>query len=364
MLKSKLIQALEPNLNCNFARLKCLSLLVTAVIRHRTVNLVLLATTDDGKSCSNQSRYRRFQDFFLNFALCLPSVARVILARIPRPPGGYVLAMDRTNWQFGRREINFLAIAIVLGKVSIPLVWKVLPRKTKGGNSNVGQRIDLMGKLLALVPAGDIRALTMDREFTGKKWLTWLEDQEVPYVLRIKKNTIVGRRLAGEHAESRGRKPKRRQRVFGVKGLDLFFACKRMQKDGRAAHLFVISNRFQGEEALELYRQRWGIERLFGHLKRKGFDLEATHLTDPAKLEKLFAVVVLAFLFSFAWGCHLRATKRRVTSASKRKSLFRLGLEDLLHLLDPPPNNHPATHDLRDFLHWLNSGVFSSIFLV
>ncbi|MGK0188778.1 MAG: hypothetical protein ACI9R3_004592, partial [Verrucomicrobiales bacterium] len=63
---------------------------------------------------------------------------------------------------------------------------------------------------------------------------------------------------------------------------------------------------------------------LFSHLKKRGFDLEATHMSEAAKLEKLFALVTLAFLFSFAWGCHLRATKK-VTKALKRKSLFRQG---------------------------------------
>ena len=37
---------------------------------------------------------------------------------------------------------------------------------------------------------------------------------------------------------------------------------------------------------------------------------------------------------------------------------------DLLRLLDPPPNKHPAQHEPRDLLRGLNSGVFTSIFLV
>lgn len=364
MLNTQLIQALETKLNCNRARIKCLCLLIVAVIRHRTVNLTILSTTDDGKDCTKQSRYRRFQDFFLRFVLCLPSVSRVILARLPKPPGGYVLAMDRTNWQFGRKDINFLVIAIVVGKVSIPLLWTILPRKTKSGNSNTAQRIELTEKLLALIPAQDIRVLAMDREFGGKQWLSWLDRKGVGFVLRIKKNTVVGKRLAEEHAKRRGRKPAGRQRVYDGKGLNLFFAYKRMRKDGRDTHLFVISNRFEGKEALDLYRQRWGIERLFGHLKKKGFDLESTHMTDPAKLERLFAVVVLAFLYSFAWGCQLRATTSKQTAASKRKSLFRLGLEDILHLLDPAPPTPSRQQGIREFLQWLNSSVFASISLV
>ena len=109
--------------------------------------------------------------------------------------------MDRTNWQFGRHDINFLVIAIVVGKVSIPLLWKILPRKTKSGNSNTAQRIALTEKLLALIPARDIRVLAMDREFGGKQWLAWLDRKAVNFVLRIKKNTVVGKRLAEEHAK-------------------------------------------------------------------------------------------------------------------------------------------------------------------
>lgn len=357
MLKYKLLQALGSNLNANQARLKNLVLLVSAVLQHRTVNLAVLATTHDGKAVSNESRYRRFQDFFLRFSLCLPSVGRVLLSRIPKPLGGYVLAMDRTNWKFGCRDLNFLVIAIVTDKVAIPIVWKVLPAKNSKGNSNARQRMELMEGLLALIPSKEIRALTLDREFIGKAWLRWLDSSGVPYVVRLKKNAIVGNKSAEQLAGQRGRKPKARQTVFG---LELFFTCKPMKNKFRDSHLMVVSNRYSGKEALDLYRQRWGIERLFGHLKKNGFNLEATHMTDAAKLEKLFAIVALAFVFSYAWGCHLKASKEVLSRHQQRKSLFRLGLEDILRLLDlPEPND-----ELRSFSHWIQHSKFSSIFLV
>lgn len=361
MLNLKLLQPLAESLQCNLARLKCLSLLISAVMQHRTVNLTILATTNDGKSCSNESRYRRFQDFFLKFALCLPSVGRFILQRIPKPPGGYVLAMDRTNWEFGRNTINFLAISIIAGKVSIPVVWTVLPKKTKGGNSNTKQRINLTKKLLKILPASHVHVLTMDREFTGQQWLAWLDENDLGYVVRIKMNTRVGWRYAIDRAKLKGRKASKQHDVFG---LDLFFASKVMKKDGRATHLLVVSNRFQGKEALKIYRMRWGIERLFGHLKKNGFDLEATHMTDARKLEKLFAVVALAFLLSFAWGSDLRAEKQRVSAQSNRKSLFRLGLEDILRLLSPGEISQTLRGDQARFITWLECCHFNSIFLV
>jgi len=73
-----------------------------------------------------------------------------------------------------------------------------------------------------------------------------------------------------------------------------------MKKNGRDTHLLVISNRFQAKQALKIYKRRWGIERLFGHLKKKGFNLEATHMTNGRKLEKLFAMLSLAFILSYA----------------------------------------------------------------
>ena len=83
-------------------------------------------------------------------------------------------------------------------------------------------------------------------------------------------------------------------------------------------------------------------------------------MRDARKLEKLFALVTLAFLFSFGWGCQLRAT-RKPTKALERKSLFRLGLEDILRLLSNP---HLSFDRYRDFVRWLESPIFTSIFIV
>ena len=46
-----------------------------------------------------------------------------------------------------------------------------LPRATKCGNSKTTHRIDLMKRFLRIIPASDVKALTMDREFIGKEWL-------------------------------------------------------------------------------------------------------------------------------------------------------------------------------------------------
>ena len=94
--------------------------------------------------------------------------------------------------------MNTLTIGVALNNIAILIVWKELPQKTKCGNSNASQRITLLKKLFRLMPAEDISVLAMDREFIGRHWLQWANDKVVGCVVRVKSNTVVGRRLASE----------------------------------------------------------------------------------------------------------------------------------------------------------------------
>jgi hypothetical protein len=76
-------------------------------------------------------------------------------------------------------------------------------------------RIDLTKKLLKILPASEIKALTMDRKFVGIKWLQWLESQNIGSVVRIKKNGWVGAKTAEQRVRSRGDRPKGLMSIFG-----------------------------------------------------------------------------------------------------------------------------------------------------
>jgi hypothetical protein len=295
MLTSLFANRLCSELQWNKARISCLAILLVSMLRNRTVNLVKLSAEASGDTTS-ESLYRRFQNFFLRFAMPLEDIGRLVLSKLPKPADGWILSMDRTNWKYGKLHINILAVAVVVNKVAVPVVWMMLPQLTKRGNSNTKHRICLMERLLRILPAQDIRALTMDREFTGKEWLLWLDYQGVKYIARIRRNTLVdgspasGRRRAGQLRPSQA-KP--------IWGLALFFAgCRITGANTRDEFLYLVSNHYHGKEATGIYRQRWGIEQVFSHFKKRGFDLETTHMTDGAKIEKLFAVLTLAFLVS------------------------------------------------------------------
>lgn len=57
----------------------------------------------------------------------------------------------------------------------------------------------------------------------------------------------------------------------------------------------------------QLYRKRWSIEVCFQNMKRRGFDLEDTHLQDDEKLKKLVALASIAYAFSASLGIYRAA---------------------------------------------------------
>ena len=213
-----------------------------------------------------------------------------------------------------------------------------------------------MNKVLSVLPAKDIFCLTLDREFNGKTWLKWLDKKQVPFVLRLRKNTHINGKSASSYQATRVRKNPVRSDVFEMQ---LYFGAKTIKK-GRAKYLYVVSNRFTPLEALEEYRHRWSIEVFFGHLKKKGFNFENTHMTDKLKIDKLVAVLALAFLFTIGFGLLLR--EHTVLNAhEKRKSVFRLALDTLDSMLDKPRKYKDLDYI---FTRWLKSELEPHNFVV
>ncbi len=346
---------LKSHLNLNKSRLKVLTGLIIGVIGIRDVNLVKLACYQESDA-TDESQYRKLQRFFKLWCFSWEEVAKLTLSKIPKPRQGYVLSMDRTNWKFGKRHINILTVGIVVGKVSIPLVWTTLAQTTKRGNSNTHQRIALMKKVLKVLAVEDIYALTMDREFNGYQWLKWLNNKKTTWVLRLRKDTHINGKSAKFYSSTRKDKHAKKKSVFG---LPLYFGCKSIKK-GRADFLYVVSNNLTPNDALETYKKRWSIEVLFGHLKKKGFNFENTHMSDKKKIDKLMAVLTLAFLFTIGWGILLKE-QNLLNAHQKRKSTFRLAL-DLIQSMFRKPNKHKEKIEL--FHQWVASDLNPQIFVV
>ena len=76
--------------------------------------------------------------------------------------------------------------------------------------------------------------------------------------------------------------------------MTLNIALKKSPKKDKKA-LAIVSNAHMSD-ILNIYKLGWSIEVLFANLKTKGFYLGNTHLKEPVRLRKLFALVSLAFV--------------------------------------------------------------------
>ena len=310
----------------------CLAQFIMALVQERTVNLSKLALRCHYKSHRKEATYRRLQRFVDRLPIVPEQLCLFILGFIPGP---YVLAMDRTNWQFGKTSINILMLCVVWKGLAIPVFWVLLPHK---GCSAPEDRIGLMDRFLALQDTRTIQALVMDREFIGPEWLDYLERKDICFHVRLRNNIKIGR-IKGELIASKNEMNQLKPfdgwhmcglRKIGAKkdGMKLFISAIRSSE----GDLVIIASNRDQDQSLSRYAQRWGIETLFGCLKTRGFCLEDTHLTNPKKISHLLVLLTLAFFWAFRVGVWLNEVKeiKLKTHGRRAVSFFRLGLEALI----------------------------------
>ena len=138
---SEIISILTQNFSgkMNLARIKFFGLFICALCKVQTVCFEKLATAFENEAAYGSS-LRRIQRFMAGYVLDTDLIARLIFKMLPHQPP-YRLAMDRTNWKFGRTNINVLTLAIVYQGVAFPILISMLDKR---GNSHTGERIEMM----------------------------------------------------------------------------------------------------------------------------------------------------------------------------------------------------------------------------
>lgn len=316
----------------NLARKKFMLHFSIGIILSKDVNFPAIAEYFNPE-VELKSHIRRMERFFDEYQLDYVQIAVILLCFLPA--GRISISIDRTNWQFGNRDINFLAITAFCKGVGIPLFFELLDKK---GNSNTTERQALLKKLFRVVPPKQVLAFTADREFVGEKWYKFLIKNKVPFYIRIKSNYRVS--LCGVTFEAKRLAISTRKRVFeniSMHGLKFHLATKLIghQKDSEDRYLLILTNA-AADKAIDIYRQRWSIEVFFQSVKKRGFNLENTHLTGLPKLKKLFAFVSLAFACCLKIGIwkheHQKPMKKK-KNGYKPNSFFRYGLNEIRRAL-------------------------------
>ncbi len=315
-------------------RLSMMSKLILAVLKMCTVNYAQLAMVINPK-VKMGSNFKRIQRFMTSYRFCQRSYVQFAWARYGVQGNWVALSMDRTNWKFGKTNINILTIGISWRGTAIPLVWMLL---NKRGQSNQSERILLLESLLSWLNHEQqtrIRYLLMDREFGAHDWITHLGSKQINFVIRIRKDANVRRlgkattKKAWALFQSSEFKMLRKPRV--VFGHRLFIAGQQISD---REYLVLISDH-PLKHGRQIYGERWGIEVFFGACKSRGFNFEDTHLTKLDRINTLIFILAIAFIWALKTGEMLleyghqipikQFKKRRV----KLVSIFRLGLDHL-----------------------------------
>src|SRR5436305_10166043 len=316
----------------NKARINFVAKFLVALIQVKSVNLVEVASVFAG-SAQPASHYKRAQRFLRFFELPYRSVAALVL-KLLAVPAPWVLTLDRTDWYLGRTPLNILVLGVAYRGTAFPLLWTILEKK---GCSSTAERCALLDEFGRLFGFSSIAYLCADREFIGKVWFSYLRRNGIACRIRVRANTKItnarGRMVQARHLFRHGRL----NHPAALAGARLIWG-HRWHVSGmrlpRGEYLIVVSER-ECESAIADYARRWEVETLFGCLKTRGFCLEQTHVTDPARLKKLLALLALAFCWAHVVGEWLSAQKPLPIKKHGRKavSIFRHGLDHLRRIL-------------------------------
>lgn len=322
-----LANILKQNLNWNKARADFLANITIALIKVRTVCLTEIATAFSGKA-KKESKYKRLQRFFRSFPMDFEAIARIVVRMLPLSKGLWTLSTDRTNWKLGKTNINILFLGICYMGVCFPILWVSLDKK---GNSNTQERISIIDRFIRIFGKEKIGCLTGDREFIGIQWFKYLLDESIHFCIRVKENFQVISSKGNQvdiKILFRNLKPgqvrilRNRRLICGV---IVFIIGQKLPTD---EYLILVTDS-NPESAMDTYKLRWEIETLFACLKSRGFDFEATHITDLERINKLIAVLAITFCWCHITGEWLHQQKPIITKKHGRPavSIFRYGLD-------------------------------------
>ena len=326
------LTTLRPHFDLSQSRLMTFCILLTGLAVSRSVNLSHLACHFPGDAL-HRSNYRRLQRFFQFVRLDGDVVARLVVSMLGLERRKLVLALDRTNWKLGKRDINILVLAIITQRFRVPLMWTFLAH---GGTSDCKLRCSLIERFVRLFGAARIEVMLADREFIGGKWLGYLNKNGIPFAIRLKANMYLHRETGPVVQLSSLLRNPRGPKVWTgwladmphTEAQKLILKCKKI-KDGEA--LIIATNTGNPGRAFNMYRHRWGIECLFADAKSRGLNLEDTHVTNPKKLSTILCLVTLAIVWGYkcATAAKGRAAIPRKTHGRPEKSWFRVGFDQL-----------------------------------
>ena len=185
-----------------------------------------------------------------------------------------------------------------------------------------------------------------DREFIGKEWIGWLNDNRIRYYIRIRQDFGVIKPSTGERIRTwwlfnslKVGQEKFYYKPFLHKGQYVYLAGSRIKNSEGIPELQILVCFNRPEDGVAAYKKRWEIETAFRTMKSSDFNIEDTHLRDRERIARLFAMVCMALVWAYLVGEHkdIYVKPIKILKHGRRaKSLVKYGLEEISNVLFRP----------------------------
>lgn len=297
----------------------------------RSVNFQEIAVSMPSSETMISSRYRRIQRFFSQFSLDYEIIALWLFRLFFSEDDSVYIAIDRTNWFFGKSKINIFMLSVCYEGIAIPIYWKLL---NKAGNSTGKEQITLLERFVKTFGTHQIAGVLADREFPNEQFITWLNTLKIPFYIRIKSDTqvYIKKKKYKKVNQLFANLQPYQQEIFGMRvtifGQKLYLTASVNERNER----MIVATNHNPKVAIATYLRRWEIESLFQSLKGRGFRFEDTHVTKLERIERIIAFLAIAVAWAHRTG-EWRAIKKpiplKIIKGQRRPqfSYFKYGLD-------------------------------------
>lgn len=312
-----------------------LAMMITGIVMSRKAQLSVMSseipTATQEKSV--EMRMRRWVKDELDVEAVYMPFARQILEALLHLP--LVLVMDGSQ---AGRGCMVLMVGVLYQRRALPIAWLVY--KGKKGHASAERHLEVLEKVLPLLPKSGKVVLLGDAEYDTTEMLLWIEKNTTwKYVLRtspqIYVQTSTESQPLRDYALHPGHLFSLSQVGFTQTATVTLNAMGWWDADYKEP-IFLITNLEDAYEACRYYRRRFRIETFFSDQKSRGFHIHKSHLADPARLSRLLIAACLAYIWMIVQGLRVLAEGKLafIDRGDRRdKSLFRLGLDWLKYVL-------------------------------
>lgn len=313
-----------------------LAMMITGIVMSRNAQLAVMSDEipTEAKSKSIEMRMRRWvKHDKIDVEITYMPFAKQILASLADSP--LVLAMDGSRVG---RGCMVLMVGVVYRSRLLPLAWTVYPGKK--GHTTAARHIEVLQKVLPLIPEDAEVVLLGDAEYDTTEMLDWVEaETSWKYVMRTGTNLLVKQgsdwQPIGDFEVTHGRL----RMIYDVAFTQIAELPANLVVWWGSEYenpLFLITNVASAAWAAWYYRRRFLIETFFSDQKSRGFHIHKSHLSNPARLSRLLVAACLAYIWMICLGLFaLAREKHKLIDRTDRidKSIFRLGLDWFKHVL-------------------------------